>query len=79
MNENFNKVVASLDTIRKFLQEDGGDVELVSVSDEGQVLVKLLGSCEGCPMSIMTLRAGIERSLMREHPFIKRVEALNFK
>ncbi len=70
------KVAQALETVRPYLIADGGDVELVSVSEEGIVEVRLTGACVGCPMSQMTLRAGIERSLMREVPEIKRVESV---
>jgi Fe-S cluster biogenesis protein NfuA len=70
------KVRIALETIRPFLQEDGGDVELVNVTDDGIVALKLTGACATCPMSIMTLRAGIERALMREIPDVRRVEAV---
>jgi Fe-S cluster biogenesis protein NfuA len=77
MSENMNeKIEKALETIRPYLQADGGDVELVSVSDEGIVEVRLTGACVGCPMSQMTLRAGVERALMREVPGIRRVEAV---
>ncbi|MCK7523267.1 MAG: NifU family protein [Ignavibacteriales bacterium] len=59
------------------LQADNGDVELVDVSEDGIVKVRLLGACEICPLSIMTLRAGIERAIMREVPAVKRIEAVN--
>lgn len=70
------KVRTALETVRPFLQEDGGDVELVNVTDNGIVELKLTGACATCPMSIMTLRAGIERALMREIPDVRRVEAV---
>jgi Fe-S cluster biogenesis protein NfuA len=60
--------------MRPFLQADQGDVELVEVTDDGIVKVKLTGACSICPLSIMTLRAGIERALMREVPGVRRVE-----
>ena len=66
----------SLARIRIFLSIDGGDVQLVRITDDGIVEVRLLGSCTGCPMSIMTLRAGIERSLMIQHPEVRRVEQI---
>ncbi len=66
----------SLEGLRHFLQEDGGDVELVRVSEDGIVDVKLIGACAQCPMSKLTLRAGIERALMRDHSEVKRVEAV---
>jgi len=58
------------------LQADGGDVELIEVSDEGVVKVRLTGACGGCPMATMTLKAGIERVLKKEVPEVKRVEAV---
>lgn len=67
-------VEASLRNVRPYLQEDGGDVELVRVTEDGIVEVRLTGSCVKCPMSIMTLRAGIERALMLAHQDVKRVE-----
>ncbi|HXG37534.1 MAG TPA: NifU family protein [Bacteroidota bacterium] len=67
-------VEASLMKIRPYLQEDGGDVELVRVTEDGIVEVRLTGSCVQCPMSIMTLRAGIERALMLALQDVKRVE-----
>ncbi len=71
------KVQKALESIRPYLQADGGDVELVNVTDEGIVEVRLTGACVGCPMSQMTLRAGVERALIKEIPGIKRVEAVN--
>lgn len=67
-------IEASLERLRIFLAIDGGDVQLVRVTENGIVEVRLLGSCVGCPMSSMTLRAGIERSLMIQHPEVRRVE-----
>ena len=67
-------IEASLSRLRIFLAIDGGDVQFVKLKDNGIVEVRLLGSCVGCPMSLMTLRAGIERALMIEHPEVKRVE-----
>lgn len=70
------KVEQSLNTIRPSLQQDGGDVELVDVSDEGVVSVRLMGACRGCPMSTMTLKMGIERVLRQQIPQVTRVEAV---
>ena len=67
----------ALETIRPFLQADNGDVEFVEVSDDGIVKVKLTGDCEDCPMSVMTLRAGIERALINKVPGIKRIESVS--
>lgn len=70
-----DKVTAVLDKIRPNLQADGGDVELIEVSD-GQVKVKLTGACAGCVMSTLTLKMGIERILKKEIPEIKEVVAV---
>lgn len=70
------KVAETLDTIRPFLQRDGGDVELVDVSDDGVVQVRLTGACNGCPMAQMTLSEGIERELKAQIPELKRVVAV---
>ncbi|PIQ08311.1 MAG: hypothetical protein COW71_12600 [Ignavibacteriales bacterium CG18_big_fil_WC_8_21_14_2_50_31_20] len=70
------KIEQALQSVRPYLVADGGDVEFVSVSEDGIVEVRLTGACVGCPMSLMTLRAGIERALMRDIPEIKRVEAV---
>ncbi len=69
------KVEKALDKIRPALMADGGGVELVEVK-EGVVKVKLTGACGGCPMSQMTLKMGIERSLKSEIPEIKEVVAV---
>jgi Fe-S cluster biogenesis protein NfuA len=70
MLEEVQKV---LDMIRPNLQADGGDVELVEVTDDGVVKVKLVGACGHCPMSTMTLKMGIERTLMDQVPGVKEV------
>ena len=68
------KVEAVLDKVRPMLQSDGGDVELVDVTDSGIVQVRLTGACKGCPMSQMTLKNGIERLILKEIPEVKGVE-----
>jgi Fe-S cluster biogenesis protein NfuA len=70
-----DKVAAALAQIRPALQADGGDVELVDVTD-GVVNLKLTGACRGCPMSTMTLKMGIERALKKQIPEIKEVVAV---
>lgn len=67
------KVKQALDKIRPNLQADGGDVELVEVTDDGVVKVKLTGACRGCPMSQMTLKNGIQRLLLQDVPGVKEV------
>lgn len=70
-----DKVKKALDKVRPMLQQDGGDVELVEVDeDKGIVKVTLTGACKGCPMSRMTLKAGIEKFLMSEVPEVNSVE-----
>ncbi len=71
-----DKVQKVLDKIRPTLQADGGDVELVEVTDEGVVNVRLQGACKGCPMSQITLKNGIERIILKEIPEIKSVESV---
>lgn len=70
------KVEAVLDKVRPMLQADGGDVELVDITDKGIVQVRLVGACKGCPMSQMTLKNGIERVVLKEIPEVKGVEAV---
>ena len=70
------KVEEVLNKVRPYLQADGGDIELVDITDDDIIKVKLTGACHGCPMSQMTLRAGVERALMSELPDVKRVEAV---
>lgn len=68
------RVETELNKVRPSLRADGGDVELVDVSDEGFVKVRLTGACKGCPMSQMTLRNGIEKFLKQNIPDVKGVE-----
>ena len=70
------KVEKALDAVRGYLQADGGDVELVDVSDDGVVSVRLTGACGGCPMSQMTLQMGIERTLKEKIPEVTKVVAV---
>ena len=70
------RVQAALDKVRPSLQADGGDVELVEVTTDGIVKVKLTGACGHCPMSQMTLKNGIEKYIKQEVPEIKEVVAV---
>lgn len=70
------KVEQSLDKVRGALQADGGDVELVEVTDDGVVRLALTGACAGCPMSTMTLKNGIEKVLREDIPEVTAVEAV---
>jgi len=70
------RVEAALEKVRPSLQADGGDVELVEVSAEGVVKVRLTGACSGCPMRQMTLQRGIGRALKEEVPEVKEIVAV---
>jgi Fe-S cluster biogenesis protein NfuA len=70
------KVESALNKIRPSLQADGGDVELIEVTPDGVVKVKLTGACGGCPMSQMTLKMGIENIIKQEVPEVKEVIAV---
>ncbi|HNX81334.1 MAG TPA: NifU family protein [Candidatus Omnitrophota bacterium] len=70
------KVLKALEQVRPMLQADGGNVELVEVTPDGVVKLKLTGSCGCCPMSQMTLKMGIERILKQAVPEIKEVVAI---
>ncbi len=70
------KVEEALAKIRPALQADGGDLELIDVSDDGTVKIKLTGACGSCPMSQMTLKMGIEQRLREEVPEVAMVEAV---
>ncbi len=75
MNDLKASVEQALTKIRPMLQRDGGDIELVEVTD-GIVKVRLTGACKGCPMSQMTLKQGVEKLLMKEVPGLKEVQAV---
>ena len=70
------EVEAAIEKIRPNLQADGGDLELVDVTKDGIVKVRLVGACAGCPMSTMTLTFGIERELKKQVPGVKKVQAV---
>ncbi len=71
------QVEQALEKIRPALMRDGGNVELVDVTDDGIVKVKLTGACGGCPMSQMTLKMGIEKVVKQAVPEVASVEAVN--
>lgn len=70
------KVEEVVNRIRPYLKRDGGDVELVDITDDNIVKVKLVGACGTCPMSIMTLKGGIEAEMKKAIPELKAVEAV---
>ncbi len=74
--EVFERVEKALHSIRPYLEADGGDVKIVDIKD-GLVRLELLGACGNCPMSTMTLKAGVEEAIKRAVPEITSVEAIN--
>lgn len=75
--ELIERIETALDQIRPYLEADGGNVALHEITDDMVVKLKLLGACGSCPMSIMTLKAGVEQALKRAVPEINSVEAIN--
>jgi len=71
------KVIEALEQLRPFLQADSGDMELVEIQDDATVVVRLLGSCKDCSMSMMTLKAGLESAVKKMAPEVKEVIAIN--
>ena len=71
------RVETALDTIRPYLLTDGGNVSVEEITPDNVVKLKLLGSCGSCPMSIMTLKAGIEEAIKKAVPEITGIEAIN--
>ena len=71
------KVEDALEAIRPYLEADGGDVKILNINEEGIVKLELLGACGSCPMSTMTLKAGVEEAIKRAVPEIISVEAIN--
>jgi Fe-S cluster biogenesis protein NfuA len=71
------EVEQALDTIRPYLLTDGGNVSVEEITPDGVVKLKLLGACGSCPMSIMTLKAGLEEAIKKAVPRVSGVEAIN--
>ena len=76
-NDLKEKVEGALESMRPFLAADGGDMELVDITDDMTVQLRLLGSCKECNMSEMTLKAGVEEAVKRVAPEVKSVVAIN--
>jgi Fe-S cluster biogenesis protein NfuA len=70
------RIASAIETIRPYLKADGGDVELIDVTDDFVVKVRLTGACDGCPFSMMTLKAGIEQAVRRNVPEIKELQSI---
>ena len=77
MSELLERVDAALESVRPHLKVDGGNVEVVGVTEDMHVQIKWMGNCESCNMSAMTLRAGIEEAIRSKTPEIKGVVAIN--
>ena len=76
-NELLNRVEVALNTIRPYLEADGGNVKLLDISEDMIVKLEMMGNCGSCPMSAMTLKAGVEEAIKKEVPEIKGVIATN--
>ena len=74
--ELLNRVEESLNSLRPYLKTDGGNIEVVELTDSMVLKLKLLGNCEDCPMSEMTMTAGVEDAIKKAVPEIQRVEAI---
>ncbi len=70
------RVLITLDRVRPYLQSDGGDIELIELTDDLILKVRLTGACSGCPFSMQTLKAGVEQALLKEVPEIVEVVAV---
>jgi Fe-S cluster biogenesis protein NfuA len=75
--ELMEKVDHALNEVRPYLETDGGNVRVLEVSDDHVVTLELLGACGSCPMSVMTMKAGIEETIKRQVPEIQTVRAVN--
>ena len=76
MNDVKQIVLKAIDELRPYLHNDGGDMELVEITKDNKVIVKLLGACKSCSVSTVTIKAGLEENLKILAPQIKGVEAL---
>ncbi len=77
MEELHSRVENALNSIRPYLEADGGNVKVKEITDDMTVKLELMGACSSCPMSSMTLKAGLEEAILKSVPEIKKVEALN--
>ncbi|MFO7658098.1 MAG: NifU family protein [Bacteroidales bacterium] len=76
-NEIVKTVNDAIETVRPYLVADGGDVELVEITDDLVVKVRLTGACNGCPYSMMTLKAGIEQAIRKKLPQLRELVAVS--
>jgi Fe-S cluster biogenesis protein NfuA len=75
--EMTRRIEASLDSIRPYLEADGGNVRVTDVSNDNVVKLEFVGACGTCPMSTMTFKAGVEAAIKRAVPEIKSIEVIN--
>ncbi|MFN8357379.1 MAG: NifU family protein [Spirosomataceae bacterium] len=73
----FDRVDEALNSIRPYLEADGGNVRIIEITEDHKVILELMGACSSCSMSVMTFKAGIEDAIRRAVPEILQVEALN--
>ncbi len=78
VEELTQRIEASLDSIRPYLEADGGNVKINQVTDDHIVKLEFIGACGTCPMSTMTFKAGVEEAIKRAVPEIKGIEVINF-
>ncbi len=71
--ETLERVHETLNQVRPYLQADGGDIEVIELTDDFLLKVRLTGACKGCPFSMQTLKAGVEQAIKRDIPEIKEV------
>ena len=76
-NEGEGKILSALDEIRPYLQSDGGDISFIDINENYEVRGKLLGACGTCPMSVQTLKLGVEKAIQKVVPEVKRVIAVD--
>lgn len=76
MNDLYEQVDAALDEIRPYIHSHAGEVNIVDITDDGVVKLQMVGTCHGCPMSMLTLRLGIERILTEKVPGITGVQSI---
>jgi Fe-S cluster biogenesis protein NfuA len=77
LEEIISKINSAINEVRPYLKADGGDVELVELTGDMTVKVRLKGACEGCPFSVMTLKAGIEQAIRNKFPEMKELIAVD--
>lgn len=76
-NEIEGKILSALDEIRPYLQSDGGDISFIDMNENFEVRIKLMGACGTCPMSIQTLKSGIEKAIQKAVPQVTKIVAYN--